>query len=128
MRLRLHELVRFVWIARIHESHQDGAQLLEVHGLRHVAVEASFYALLVNVTQDVGRERDDWQVRVGVLPLPLANLLACLVAVFVRHVQITEDDGIVAIRLAEDFVGALHTIHCDFGRNGNFGQELQDDL
>jgi len=68
--LLLHELMRLARIARVHERHEHRAQLLEIHRLRDIAVETRVDALLVDVTEDVGRKRDDGQVLELVLLLP----------------------------------------------------------
>ena len=86
--LRPHELDRLCRVARIHVREHDGAELLEVDGLGHIAVEPRVDTLGVNVAEDVCRERDDREIGVFVLLLPFADLAARLIAVFVRHVEI----------------------------------------
>lgn len=126
--LHLHKLMRFARITRIHKGDQDGAQLLEVHRLRHVAVEARLHALLIHIAQHIRGQRDDGQVWVLALLLPLADLLARLIAVLVGHVEVAEDDGVMAIGLREDFLRALHTVEGGLDFDVDFGQELEDDL
>ena len=86
--LLAHESMRLRGIGRIHERHKHCAELLEIDGLGEVAVEAGVDALLVDVAQDVGGERDDWLVGLLGTLFPSAQLFARLVAVFVRHVKI----------------------------------------
>lgn len=75
-------------IGRVHERHEHGAELFEVDGLGEVAVEAGVDALLVDVAEDVGGERDDGLVGLLGFLFPAAQLFAGLVAVFVGHVEI----------------------------------------
>ena len=86
--LWLHELDRLAGIRRVHIREHDGAQLLEVHWFGDIAVEPSIRTLCINVPEDVSRQSNDWEIRVFVRLLPLADLAASLVAVFVWHVEI----------------------------------------
>jgi len=80
--------MRFRGIGRVHERHEHCAELFEIDGLGEVAVEAGVDALLVDVAEDVGGERDDGLVRLLGAFFPSAQLFARLVAVFVGHVEI----------------------------------------
>jgi hypothetical protein len=80
--------MRFLRIRRVHERHEHGTELLEVDRLGEVAVETRFHAFLVDVAEDVCRERDDGLVGLLGAFLPAAEFFARLVAVFVRHVEV----------------------------------------
>ena len=82
--LCFHQLMRFFGIAGIHERHQDGAELFEVDGLCQKRVEARIHTLLIDITKNICRERDDWQVRVFMLSFPIADVLAGLVSILVK--------------------------------------------
>jgi len=75
-------------ISRIHERHEHSAELFEIDWFGEVAVETGVDTLLVNVTKHVGRKRDDGLVGLLGAFFPPAQFLACLVAVFVGHVEI----------------------------------------
>ena len=80
--------MRLSRIGGVHERHEHGAELFEVDGLGEVAVEAGVDALLVDVAEDVGGERNDRLVGLLGAFFPSAQLFARLVAVFVGHVEI----------------------------------------
>lgn len=82
-------------VRRVHKRHEHSAQLFEIHRLGEVAVEAGVDALLVDVAEDVGGERDDGLVRLLGALFPSAQLFARLVAVFVGHVKIALEGNIV---------------------------------
>lgn len=84
--------MRFVRIARIHKCHQNRAEFFEIHRFRHVRVETRLDTFFIHIPQDVGREGDDGEVGSLVVPLPLSNLLAGLIAVFIRHVEVAQND------------------------------------
>jgi hypothetical protein len=86
--LLTHESMRLRGISRIHERHENCAELFEIDGLGQVAVEAGVDALLVDVAQDVCGERDDGLVGLLGAFFPSAQLFARLVTVFVGHVEI----------------------------------------
>lgn len=86
--LVLHEFWRLGRIGRVQESCHYERELFELDRLRHVRIEAGFYALGVNVTEHVRREGNDGMAAVTVLLLPSSDLLASLIAIFVRHVQV----------------------------------------
>lgn len=135
-----HESMRFARIRRVHECHEYSAELLEVDGLGDVAIEACVDALLVNVAKNVGGESDDRLVLFLVALLPSSNLLARLIAVLVWHVKVAlkkpksvcgliaerkmgvthQNERVVAVRLIENFVCALHTIHHSLNLNADF--------
>jgi len=80
-----------MWFARVgwvHKRHQHRAEFLEIDRLGEVAIKAGVDTLLVDVAEDVGRECDDGLVRLLGALLPPAKLFACLVSVFVRHVEV----------------------------------------
>jgi hypothetical protein len=83
-----HESMWFARVGRVHERHQHRAEFLEIDRLGEVAIEASVDAFLVDVTEDVGRKRNDGLVRLFGSLLPPAELFAGLVSVFVWHVEI----------------------------------------
>lgn len=80
--------MRFARVGRVHERHEHRAELLEVDGLGDVAIEARLDALMVDVTEDVGRESDDGLVLFLIAFLPTSDLLARLVAVLIWHVKV----------------------------------------
>jgi hypothetical protein len=60
--------------------------------------------------------------------LPFPDLLAGLIAVFVGHVEIAEDDGVMAVWVREDLFRAFDAIGRDFGFDGDFLKEFLDNL
>ena len=42
--------------------------------------------------------------------------------------QIAEDDGIMAMGLRENLLGALNAVHDSLGFDRDFGEEFEDDL
>ena len=84
-----------------------------------LAVEARFDALLVHIAEDVGRECDDGEVRELLLTLPSADVFARLISIFVRHVQVAQDDGIVTVRLRKDLVCTLDAVRDGLGFDGD---------
>lgn len=86
--LLAHESVWLSRIGRVHESHEHGAELLKIDRLGEVAVETRIDTFLVDVAEDVGRKGDDGLMGLLDAFLPAADFFACLVAVFVRHVEV----------------------------------------
>jgi len=84
-----------------------------------LTVEARFDALLVHIAEDVGRECDDGQVRTLLLTFPRTDIFARLISIFVRHVQVTQDDGIVTVRLRKDLVRTLDAVRDGLGFDGH---------
>lgn len=80
--------MRLARVRRVHERHEHGAELLEIDRLGDVAVETRVDALLVDIAEDVGGERDYRLVLLAGALLPAPDFLAGLVAVFVGHVQV----------------------------------------
>lgn len=78
----------FGWIGRIEEAGHDCRQLLEVDWFGDVGVEARLNAFRVYVAENVGREGDDREMLEFVLALPLADVFAGLIAIFIRHVEV----------------------------------------
>lgn len=86
--LRFHEFGGFGWVSWVQEFRHDDGELFELNGLRHIRIEARFRAFGINVAENVRGKGNDGNTSVSVLLLPFSYLFACLVAVFVRHVQI----------------------------------------
>lgn len=83
-----HEFWGFRRIGWVQKLRHDEGELLELDRFRNVRVEASFHALLVNIAEDVCRERDDRMTTVSILLFPSPNFLAGLVAILVRHMEV----------------------------------------
>jgi len=83
-----HERMWFARVRRVHERHQHRAEFFEIDRLGEVAIEAGVNTLLVDISEDVGRERNDGLMRLFGALLPPAELFAGLVAILVRHVKI----------------------------------------
>lgn len=56
-----------------------------------------------------------------VIPLPFADLLTRLVAVFVRHVQVAQDDRIVSEWFGEYSFGAFNSVGRGVDIDRDFG-------
>lgn len=134
--LDFHDFGLFRWICWIQEFRHNQRELFKLYWLRYVRVEACFHAFCVDIAEHVGRESDDGLAAVAMLLLPPPDLLARLVAVFVRHMEVTlhgrlafgekqrqestyKNNGVIAWRFRKDNIGALYTIHdcLDFDSN-----------
>ena len=85
--LALHELDRLFRVT-VQVLDQDIAQFSEHNRLGDIRVEAGVHTLLVNVSEDIGRERYDRHVRELVLTLPASNFATSGITVLDRHVKI----------------------------------------
>lgn len=72
----------------VQKSHQHGTQLFKVHRFRDVRIKSRLDALVANIANHVGGQRNDGEMLVAVLALPAADIFASLVPVFVGHVEI----------------------------------------
>ena len=148
--------MRLARVAGVHERHEHRAELLEIDRLRHVTctksssqhtffsrrnphgrakkgwrirtIEPGLNALLIHIPKHVCTEGNNRQMASTLLALPLSNLFTRLIAVFIRHVQIAEDDAVVARRRGEDLFRALDAVDGRVGGDADFGEEFEDDL
>jgi hypothetical protein len=91
--LVLHEFGRFGRVDRIQKLCHDDRELFELNGLRDVGVEACLRTFGVDIAKNIGRQGNDGYTSVSVFLFPASNLFACLVSVFVRHMQIALSFG-----------------------------------